>query len=132
MLVSPTIFAFFDPKLSTVLQTDAARTIGLGLVLLQKHSDNWRLVQCGSRFLSDTESRYSVIEVELVACVWACHKCRIFLAGLSHFNLVVDYRPLVPILNKLLFEIEIQRLQRMREKLVPYSFTASWMKGAAH
>ena len=52
---------------------------------------------------------------------------------MPHFDLVVDHRLLVPILNnKLLSEIENPRLQRMREKLVPYSFTASWQKGAAH
>ncbi|KAK3866862.1 hypothetical protein Pcinc_027640 [Petrolisthes cinctipes] len=125
--------AFFDPKLPTMLQIDAARTQGLGFVLLQKHGDYWRMVQCGSRFISDTESRYATIEMELTACVWACQKCRIFLAGLPHFDLIVDHRPLVTILNhKLLSEIKNPCLLRMCEKLIPYSFTVSWQKGAAH
>ena len=53
-LVSPPVLAFFDPTLPTKLQTDASRLHGLGFVLLQKHED-WKLVQCGSRFLTDTE-----------------------------------------------------------------------------
>lgn len=132
-LVSPPVLAFFDPSLPTMLQTDASRLQGLGFVLLQKHGDDWKLVQCGSRFLSDTESRYAVIEVEMAAVLWAIRKCGTYLTGMPHFDLVVDHRPLVPILNsKMLGEIENARLQRMREKLTAYSFTARWQKGTAH
>ena len=53
-LSSPPVLAHYDPRLPTVLQTDAARLKGLGYALLQQHGDRWRLVQCGSRFLSDT------------------------------------------------------------------------------
>ncbi|XP_063600719.1 uncharacterized protein LOC134776896 [Penaeus indicus] len=36
--------------------------------LLQEHKPGeWRLVQCGSRFLADVETRYATIELELVA-----------------------------------------------------------------
>ena len=133
VLAAPPVMAFFDPSLPTMLQTDAARTKGLGFALLQRHGDTWRLVQCGSRFLTDTESRYAVVEIELAAVLWACRKCHIYLAGLPYFTLIVDHRPLVPILNqKQLSEIENPRLQRMREKLTPYSFTASWQKGSEH
>jgi len=69
----------------------------------------------------------------MAACVWACHKCKTYLAGLPHFDIVVDHRPLVPVLNsKGLNEIENPRLQRMREKMSLYSFHASWQKGSEH
>ena len=59
--------------------------------------------------------------------MWACQKCHLYLAGLHHFDLVVDHHPLVPIINsKTLTEIENPRLQRLREKLTPYSFSACW------
>ena len=133
VLAAPPVMAFFDPSLPTMLQTDAARTKGLGFALLQQHGDTWRLVHCGSRFLTDTESRYAVVEIELSAVLWACRKCHNYLAGLPYFTVVVDHRPLVPILNqKQLSENENPRLQRMREKLTPYSFTASWQKGSDH
>lgn len=131
-LTSPPVLAFFDPKLPTVLQTDASRLNGLGFALMQKHGDCWRLVQCGSRFLTDTESRYSVIELEMLALVWSVRKCRTYLAGLK-FDVVVDHRPLIPILNhKLLMDIENPRLQRLRQLLMAYSFTASWRSGNKH
>ena len=109
--------AFFDQGAPTALHTDASRTRGLGFVLRQRQEGAWKMIQCGSRFLTDTESRYSVIELECLAVMWACHKCHVYLAGLPHFDLVVDQRPLVPILNsKRLAEIENSRLQRLREK----------------
>ena len=61
---------FFDLLLPTVLQTDAAKTRGLGFALLQRYGDDWRLVQCGSRFITDAESRYAVVELVLAAVLW--------------------------------------------------------------
>ncbi|KAK3868203.1 hypothetical protein Pcinc_026391 [Petrolisthes cinctipes] len=132
-LVSPPVLAFYDPTLPTMLQTDASKRNGFGFVLLQRHGEIWKLVQCGSRFLADTESRYAVVELELAAVCWAVKKCKVYLAGLPHFDVIVDHRPLVPILNsKLLSEIENPRLQRFKEKLASYSYTACWQKGSSH
>ena len=87
-------------------------------------------MQAGSRFLSPAESRYAVIELELLAVTWAVIKCKMFLSGLQHFQLVTDHNPLVPILNShRLDEIENPRLQRLRTKLMAYNFTAVWCKG---
>ena len=133
VLSAPPVMAFFDPRLPTVLQTDASSTRGMGFALLQRHGDVWRLVHCGSRFLTDVETRYAVIEVELAACLWACKKCHMYLAGLPQFDVIVDHRPLVSILNcKRLVDIENPRLQRMRLRLTAYRFTASWQRGADH
>ena len=109
-LVKPPILAMFDPKAETILKTDAARTKGLGFSLRQNPSssyvasgdvragrstkgtlkddpDNpWRLVTCGSRFLSDPESRYAMIEIEALGIYWAIEKCRLYLAGLPAFS----------------------------------------------
>ena len=99
-LVSAPTLAHFDPTKPTALHTDASRRKGLGYALLQKHSGRWRLVQCGSRFLTDTERRYAMVELELLAATWAMKKCRILLIGLEHFELVVDHKPLVTILDR--------------------------------
>ena len=132
-LIAPPILAHFDITLPTMLQTDASRLHGLGFALLQRHGEDWKLVQCGSRFLTDTETRYAVIEVEMAAVLWAIKKCSTYLTGLPNFELVIDHRPLVPILNsKGIGEIENPRLQRMKEKLSAYSFTARWQKGNLH
>ncbi|XP_068222164.1 uncharacterized protein [Palaemon carinicauda] len=130
-LVSPPVFPSFDPALPVILQTDASRLYGIGYALLQDHSNGrLRLVQCGSRFLADAETRYATIELELLAVVWAMSKCRLYLAGLQHFTLMTDHRPLIPILNHYTLDaVENPRLQRPKEKISPYLFTAVWQAG---
>ncbi|XP_037803641.1 uncharacterized protein LOC119598091 [Penaeus monodon] len=98
-----------------ILQTDASRLYGLGYVLLQDlGAGRYKMVQCGSRFLTDTETR----------------KCKFYLRGLQHFSLMTDHRPLVPILNHYSLDaIENPRFQRMKDKIAPYIFTAMWRAG---
>ena len=88
-------------------------------------------MQAGSRFLSDTESRYAIIELECLAVAWAIKKCHLFLAGLNHFTVVTDHNPLILILNShRLDEIENPRLQRLQTRIMGYNFTAQWLKGS--
>ena len=88
-------------------------------------------MQAGPRFLSDAESRYAIIELELLAVTWAIHKCDLFLAGLPHFTVVTDHHPLISILNNhRLDEIVNPRLQRLKTRVLAYNFTAEWIKGA--
>lgn len=130
-LSAPPVLAPFDPALPVILQTDASRLYGIGYALLQDHGQGkLRLVQCGSRFLTDAETRYATIELELLAVAWATSKCRLHLFGLSHFTLMTDHRPLIPILNSYTLDaVENPRLQRLKEKVSPYVFTAVWRAG---
>ena len=130
-LTSPPVLASFDPNLPTYLQTDASRLNGIGYALLQEQDEgHLRLVQCGSRFLADAETRYATIELELLAVVWALSKCKLYLQGLQHFTVMTDHRPLVPILNHYSLDaVENPRLQRLKEKTTPYLFTAVWRAG---
>lgn len=52
-LVSPAVLAHYDPTLPTMLQTDTSRLKGLDFAIIQKHSENWKLVQAGSRFITE-------------------------------------------------------------------------------
>lgn len=130
-LTSPPVLAPFDTSLPTYLQTDASRLNGIGYALLQDHgSGHLRLIQCGSRFLTDTETRYATIELEMLAVVWAMSKCNLYLQGLQHFTVTTDHRPLIPILNHYSLDaVENPRLQRLKEKTSPYIFTAVWCAG---
>lgn len=111
----------------TRLCTDAG-WFGLGFTL-QQQSDV--LVKAGSCFLSDSEGRYATIELELLAVMWAIHKCNIFLAGLPHFTVVTDHHPLISILNNhRLDEIVNPHLQHLKTRVMAYNFTAEWIKGA--
>ena len=130
-LSSPPVLASFDPALPVVLQTDASRLHGLGYALLQDHGNGrLRLVQCGSRFLAEAETRYATIELEMLAVSWAMSKCKLYLIGLQHFTLMTDHRPLIPILNHYSLDaIENPRLQRLKEKVSPFLYTAVWRAG---
>ena len=132
-LVSPPILVPFDIGKKTVLLTDASRLNGLGYALMQQHGDSYRLVQCGSRFVSETESRYSMVELELLAIVWSVKKLRVFLAGLPGFTVVTDHRPLLSILNEQTLDVvESPRIQRLKEKLSMYNFHVEWQQGTKH
>lgn len=130
-LLSPPVLAPFDPALPVVLQTDASRLYGLGYALLQDHGHGQkRLVQCGSRFLADAETRYATIELEMLAVAWAMSKCKLYLAGLPQFTLMTDHRPLIPILNSYTLDaIENPRIQRLKERISTFVFTAVWRAG---
>ena len=123
------ILSFFDIDKPTRLSTDASHH-GLGFILQQQNLDGkWTLTQAGSRFLSDAECRYAIIELEMLAVCWAILKCHTFLAGLQHFQVITDHNPLIPILNNhRLDEIKNPRLQRLRTRIMGYNFTAEWLK----
>lgn len=98
-LMTPCILAHFDPSREASLQVDASRKNGMGYALLQKHDEQWRLIDANSRWCMDTEFRYAIVELVLAAAEWAIRKCRLYLMGLPTFTLVVDHQALVPILN---------------------------------
>ena len=127
------VLTYFGVDRQTVLATDASRLKGLGFVLLQLVDDVWRPVQAGSRFLTPTQSRYAMIELEALAACCAMKKCNMYLQGLHHFTLLTDHQLLIPILNSMgVADVENSRLQRLMMKMLPYSFTVQWVKGKDH
>jgi len=130
-LSAPPVLTTFDPRRQTCLETDAARTKGLGYVLRQLTPEGtWKLIEAGSRFLTDAETRYSMVELELLAVVWATKKCHIYISGLPEFSLVVDHQPLHSILDKkTLDQVETPRIQRLKMALTPYNFVTTWKPG---
>ena len=123
------VLSYFDMSRPTRLCDASCQ--GLGFILQQQDSSGtWSLVRAGSRFLTDAESRYAIIELEMLAVAWATSKCHLFLVGLQHFQVITDHNPLVPILNHhRLDEIGNPRLQRLKIKLMAYNFTTEWVKG---
>ena len=116
-------------QLATWISNFATGTSPLTL-WLQKQEGNWRLIQAGSRFLSETEFRYSVIDMELTEVIWAMKKCHFYFLGLLHFTLGTDNQPLVPIMDKYSLEaVETPCLQRLKEHMSPFIFTTVWKKG---
>ena len=62
------------------LSTDACKN-GLGAVLLQLHNGLWKPVAYASRSLSDAETRYAMIEKELLGIVFGCERFHQFIYG---------------------------------------------------
>ncbi len=72
----------------------------MGYALLQRHNDVWKLVDANSRWCTDTETRYAIVELELAAVEWAMRKCNLYLLGLPTFTLMIDHQALVTILDR--------------------------------
>ena len=132
LLTSPMLVHHFDPSLHTELVTDASR-LGLGFALIQRGPNgNPRLIQCGSKSLSDAETRYAVCELEGLAILYGIRKCRHYLMGHNGFLVITDHKPLKGVFSKDLSLIENARLRSYREKLTGYTFTLEWREGKTH
>ena len=129
-LTTVLVLSFHDASKPTRLCTDASRQ-GLGFILQQlSNGTTWNLIRASSHFLTDAESQYATIKLEMLTVCWAVMKYNLFLAGLQHFSVITDHNPLTPIINnRRLDEIENPRLQRLKSKLMAYNFTAEWIKG---
>ena len=131
ILTSDMIVRHFDLTKDAVLLTDASRLFGLGYALGHLETDytgkkNFKIVRDGSKRLTLTQQRYSTIELECLAIIWAIQKCSFFLKALSTFLVLTDHRPLEGIFQKDLIDLPIPRLQRMCEKVAMYNFTVQW------
>ena len=123
----------FDINLPTEVLTDASRLHGIGFAILQReHNGQPRLISCGSRGLTSAEKNYATVELELLAIWWACSKSLFYLQGIPSFSVFTDHKPLVGLMEKPLEEILNPRLQRFREKLMPFNLTISWAEGKSH
>ena len=110
-----------------VLQTDASST-GLGAVLLQEFEDSLHPVCFASRKLLDREKRYSTIERECLAIVWAVHKFVRFLWGVR-FVLRTDHRPLTYLRTS---NFKNSRIMRWALSLQEFNFEVLPVSGQAN
>ena len=114
------VFALYSPSLDTMISADAS-SYGLGAVLLQKHSEEWKPVAFVSRTLTETEQRYAQIEKEALAVTWACERFEDYLLGIP-FLIETDHKPLVPLLgNKSLDDLP-PRILCFRLRLMRYTY----------
>ncbi|GFO29556.1 Zinc knuckle domain containing protein [Plakobranchus ocellatus] len=91
--------SYFNPKLQTELVVDAS-PVGLGCLLTQKDSDNKvRVIAYASRALTPVEQRYSQIEREALAIIWATEHFHLYLFG-TDFCIITDHKPLETIFTR--------------------------------
>lgn len=93
MLLSSPILRLPDLSKSFILRTDASNH-GVGAVLMQIHDGKKYPVAYANRKLIEREQRYSVIEKECLAIVWALQKFQAYLYS-RLFIIETDHQPLV-------------------------------------
>ena len=91
--------AHYNPKSENILTTDAS-TKGLGATLWHKQKDgNLKPIGFASRFLSDTEKKYAINELELLAVVWGSEQFRLYIYG-KPIELLTDHQALEPLIKR--------------------------------
>jgi hypothetical protein len=108
-----------------------ASPVGLGAVLGQTNPQNIKeksVVMYISKLLTDVESRYSQVEKEGLAIVWACERLYLYLFG-KEFQLVTDNRAVELIFNNPKSNPPL-RIRRMALRLMDLNFTIIHKPGA--
>lgn len=117
ILTTDPILQYPDFDREFILTTDASNE-ALGAVLSQGDIPNDRPVAFASRTLNPAESRYSTIEKELLAVVWATKHFSQYLTGVK-FTIVTDHKPLVWIFS---VKDPTSRLLTFRLKLEEFDY----------
>lgn len=118
----------FDQTAISILTTDASER-GLGAVLMQRDKEgSVSTISFASRSLAPNEERYSVIEKEMLAVVWAMTKFRQFLWG-TRFLLKTDHKPLVKVLTSSGHAEATPRIAKMTLKLLDYVYDVEYIPG---
>ena len=124
-LVSPEVMAHPDPKKPYTLHTDASDH-SIGGVLSQKDDyGKERVIYYLSHKLSETQRRWSTIEKEAYAVIYALKKLHAYLHG-AEFVIKTDHKPL-----KSLFQSEIKntKLQRWAIQISEYGAEIQYHPG---
>ena len=91
--------AHYNSDYPNVITTDAS-TKGLGATLWQEQPDGkLKPIGFASRFLSDTEKKYAINELELLAVVWGLEHFRLYIYG-KPINLLTDHQALEPLIKR--------------------------------
>ena len=118
---APTL-VYFDPSKQLVIQCDASNC-GLGSALLQ----DGRPITYASRALTDAETRYVIIEKEMLAIVFTLEKWHQFTYG-RPILVYSDHKPLEAITKKPLDRAP-KRLQGMLLRALAYDIDVKYLEG---
>lgn len=126
-LVSAPILACPDFDIPFIVETDAS-DFGLGAVLVQRHNDEEKVICYLSRSLTKQERKYSAVEKECLAVLFAVEKLRPYIEG-TKFTVVTDHYSL-----KWLFNINNPsgRIARWALRLQQYDFDVVHRPGKNH
>ena len=98
MLTEGPCLAHYAKIKDNIVSTDASTT-GLGITIWQDQDNgNTKLIAYGSRYMNDTEEKYSIGELELLAVVRGLEKFRCYLYGKKVY-LYTDHQSLEPLIK---------------------------------
>lgn len=97
-MIHDALLTIFDPKLPTVLYTDASRD-GVGCILTQLTDKGEKPIQFYSRQTTNEEKKYHSFELEFLAIVVGLQKFRHYLLG-SKFQIYTDCNAVKYTINK--------------------------------
>ena len=116
------VLAYFDKTKKHTIQCDASKK-GLGAVLLQESKP----VMYVSRALTETEQRYSNIERELLAIVFALERLNHYTFGRT-ITVQSDHQPLQSIWKRSIVSAS-PRMQRLLLRLAHYDINTDFLWG---
>ena len=91
--------AHYNSDYPNVITTDAS-TKGLGATLWQEQPNGkLKPIRFASRFLSDTEKKHAINELELLAVVWGLEHFRLYIYG-KPIKLLTDHQALEPLIKR--------------------------------
>ena len=122
LLTEAPVLAYFDQNKPLTIQCDASKN-GLGAALLQ---DN-RPIAYASRALTDVETRYAIIEKEMLAIVFSLEKWHQYTYG-RKVAIQSDHKPLEAITRKPLDRAP-KRLQAMLLRALAYDIEVNYLPG---
>ncbi len=120
--------ALFDPRLQTILSTDAAH-YALGAVLTQiAEQGTEQTIAFASRSLSEAERKYSIVEKEVLALRLGCRKWRTWLWD-RKFILRTDHQALTTLLGTKGNKRAGLRVARWSARLLEFNYDVQYRKG---
>ena len=121
--------AHYNSDYRNIITTDAS-TKGLGATLWQEQPDGkLKPIGFASRFLLDTEKKYAINELELLAVVWGLEHFQLFIYG-KPIKLLTDHQALEPFIKRNRSNKTYSaRLNRWLDRLAPFIINVNHIAG---
>ena len=125
-LTQTPVMAYFDTSKRTMVIIDGS-PFGLGAILAQRESHQYKIISYASRLLTPVERRYSQTDIEGLSLVWGIEHFRLFLIG-SEVDIITDHKALESIFNNPKSKPPA-RIERWMMRLQPFTFRVIYKKG---